>query len=205
MAPSQWQGMFVDRVLESLDRVRPDVVVFDGTWPYNGIPDLRRKRRDIRWVWSRRGMWRKGVNTEQIRKADWFDLVLEPGDFASPYDCGATVPATSHTVGPVTLLDAEELDDRDRARQDLGLPQDGQLALISLGAGNINDTSSDMNVAISVLRDLGVGVCVTRPEIANRETTTNAEVHSVQEYPLARRYAAFDLVISASGYNSFQE
>ncbi len=204
MAPSQWQGMFVDRVLESLDRIRPEVVIFDGTWPYNGIPEIRRKRQDIKWVWSRRGMWRKGANAEQIRKADWFDLVIEPGDFASPYDRGATVSADGRTVGPVTLLDAEELDSRERARQELGPPPDGQWALVSLGAGNINDTSSDMATAIAVLREMGVGVCVTRPEIANRETTDD-DVHVVREYPLARRYAAFDLVISASGYNSFQE
>ena len=41
----------------------------------------------------------------------------------------------------MTLLDTAELDDRDTARGALGLPLDRRLALVALGAGNINDTS----------------------------------------------------------------
>lgn len=204
MAPGMWQHMFVDRVSECLTRVRPDVVVFDGTWPYNGIPALRKEHPEIRWVWSRRGMWRKGANTEQVAKAEWFDLVLEPGDFAIGVDEGATRDAEATRVPPVTLLDRDDLDTRDEAREALGLPAQGPLALISLGAGNINDTADDIGAATAALGELGVGVCVTQPEIA-AGSTQRTEVHLVRAYPLARRYSAFDVVISAAGYNSFQE
>lgn len=204
MPQSVWQRMYVDRVSETIARIRPDVVVFDGTWPYDGALEIREAFPSTQWVWSRRGMWRAGVSPEQIQKADWFDAVLEPGDLAAPYDQGATRDAPSHLVGPVTLLDRAELEERDVARRALGLPADGPLALISLGAGNLNDTSGDIGAATAALGSLGVGVCVTQTEIAATRVD-HAEVHLVRDYPLARRYAAFDLVISASGYNSFQE
>lgn len=204
MPPGRWQSMFIERTIECLNRVQPDVVVFDGTWPYNGFPALRRARPDIRWIWSRRAMWRHGANSEQLRKSEWFDLVLEPGDFASAYDRGATTSVSALRVPPVTLLDAAEKQDRSTARRSLGLPEGGPLALVSLGAGNINDPAGDIGVAAAALTNLGVGVCVTQPEIA-RVHFARANVHLVRDYPLARRYPAFDLVVSASGYNSFQE
>lgn len=205
MPPGRWRGMFVDRVSETVRRVRPDVVVFDGTWPYQGVDEIREKNPDARWVWSRRGMWRAGLNSEQITKAAWFDRVLEPGDLAAEYDAGATVGEPAHRVGPVTLLDVADLESREEARAALGLPQDGPLALVSLGAGNINDTSGDLGAAAAALAALGVGVCVTVPEIAASGGPAGGDVHLVRDYPLSRRYRAFDLVISASGYNSFHE
>ncbi len=205
MPPGRWKGMFVDRVGETIARVRPDVVVFDGTWPYQGIDEIRATHPGPRWVWSRRGMWRAGLNTEQLAKTEWFDHVLEPGDLAAEYDGGATVGEPAHRVGPVTLLDVADLEDRAAARAALDLPQEGPLALVSLGAGNINDTSGDLGAAAAALTRLGVGVCVTVPEIAAGGGPAGGDVHLVRDYPLSRRYRAFDLVISASGYNSFHE
>ncbi len=199
-----WQNLYVDRAVETLDRVRPDVVVFDGTWPYTGTEKIMAAHPDTRWIWSRRGMWRPSARTPQMARTDWFDAVLEPGDLAAPYDQGATSLAQAHRVGPVTLLDAADLVERSTARTILGLPQEPPLALISLGAGNINDTSGDIGAATRALRELGVEVCVTNPEIA-RTGRRDRDVHVVRQYPMSRCYAAFDVVISASGYNSFHE
>lgn len=205
MPPGRWRGMYVERVGETIRRVRPDVVVFDGTWPYQGTDEIRERNPGPRWVWSRRGMWRAGRNAEQVDKAAWFDEVLEPGDLAAEYDAGATVGLPAHRVGPVTLLDVADLESREEARAALDLPQEGPLALVSLGAGNINDTSGDLGAAAAALAELGVGVCVTVPEIAAAGTRAAGDVHLVRDYPLSRRYRAFDLVISAAGYNSFHE
>ena len=204
MPPGRWRPIFIRRVSETLARVDPDVVVFDGTWPYPGIEEIREAHPRSRWVWSRRGMWQAGKNTEQVRKASWFDAVLEPGDLAESVDVGATAGQPAHRVGPVTLLDPGDLEDRATARAALGLPPDGPLALVSLGAGTINDTRSDLGAAVSALTDLGVGVCVTVPEIAG-SAAPGTDVHLVRDYPLSRRYAAFDVVLSAAGYNSFHE
>ena len=203
MAPAAWQKLMVKRLTECLARVRPEVVVFDGTWPYNGFPMVRDRFPHLPWVWSRRGMWRKGANAEQVHKRSWFDEVIEPGDFAAEYDHGATRADPSTKVGPVTLVDRDELEERDAARTALGLPLDRPVGLISLGAGNINDTSSDTGAAVAALRALDMEVCLSRPAIA--AGASHNGVHVVRDYPLARRYSAFDVVVSAAGYNSFQE
>jgi len=205
MPPGRWRPIFQDRVGDAINRFDPDVVVFDGTWPYGGMEEIRAAHPEAHWTWSRRGMWRESRNSEQLAKAAWFDSVLEPGDLAAAYDRGATATADAHRVGPVTLVDTAELEPREQARAALGLPADGPLALVSLGAGNINDTTSEVGAAIHALTGLGVGVCVTVPDIATAGAAAGEDIHLVRDYPLSRRYAAFDVVVSAAGYNSFHE
>lgn len=205
MPPTRWRPVIQDRVGDAIKRFDPDVLVFDGTWPYGGMQELRAAHPEAPWVWSRRGMWREGRNTDQIAKTSWFNSVLEPGDLAASYDKGATAGEPAHRVGPVTLLDADDLQPRAAAREALGLPADGPLALVSLGAGNINDTTSEVGAAVRALSGLGVGVCVTVPDIASAGAAAGEDIHLVRDYPLSRRYAAFDVVISAAGYNSFHE
>ncbi|MDN5716302.1 MAG: UDP-N-acetylglucosamine--LPS N-acetylglucosamine transferase [Janibacter sp.] len=199
-----WRRLFLDRLVEYLRRTQPDVVVFDGTHPYAGMDIAREVVPGASWVWSRRAMWRPGRNVDQLDKESWFDLVLEPGDLSQSRDRGATVARAARRVTPVTLLDRGDLQDRDLARHELGLPADGPLALVSLGAGNINDTSGDLGSVVSALSGLGVGACVTQAEIAE-QAGTQLDVHHVQDFPISRRFAAFDMAVSATGYNSFHE
>jgi UDP:flavonoid glycosyltransferase YjiC (YdhE family) len=204
MLSKRWSELFAERLLDAVARLRPAVVVFDGTWPYKGIQRVREAHPEVCWVWSRRGMWRSGMNAEQLAKAAWFDNVLAPGELAEAYDKGLTSAAGGIRLGPVTLLDAEDLDDREMARQALGLPLDRRLALVALGAGNINDTGQQAGAVVAALRRLGVEICVTQAEIATSDRGL-AGVHVVREYPLSRRFRAFDLAVSAAGYNSFHE
>ncbi|OAB88404.1 UDP-N-acetylglucosamine--LPS N-acetylglucosamine transferase [Janibacter melonis] len=204
MRSSSWRRLFLDRLVEYLRRTRPDVVVFDGTHPYAGMEVAREVVPGSAWVWSRRALWQPGRNVDQLAKEAWFDLVLEPGDLAQGSDRGATVGRDAYRVAPVTLVGAAELQPREQARRELGLPADGPLALVSLGAGNINDTSGDLGAVVTALGSLGVGACVTRAAIAEQADDA-LDVHHVDDFPVSRRFAAFDLAVSAAGYNSFHE
>src|SRR5512133_644151 len=204
LSSKRWHDLFTERLFDVVARLLPTVVVFDGTWPYYGIQRVRDSHPEVRWVWSRRGMWRPDKSVEQLTKAAWFDEVLAPGELAQSYDKGATSDAAGVRLGPVTLLDTDELDDRATARRMLGLPSDRRLALVALGAGNINDTSHQTGAVMAALQRLGLEICVTQTEIA-RSDRARTDVHLVREFPLSRRLRAFDLAVSASGYNSFHE
>src|SRR5215217_520290 len=206
LSPRRWKDIFTERVSDAVKRLRPAVVVFDGTRPYDGIPEVRELYPEARWVWSQRGMWRRGMSmsADHLARAAWFDDVLTPGEFAAAYDRGATANAGGVRVGAVTLLDAEELEDRHTARRVLGLPLDQRLALVALGSGDISDTSRETAAILEALGRLGVGICVAQAEIA-RSVRTRADVYVVREFPLSRLFRAFDLAVSAAGYNSFHE
>jgi hypothetical protein len=71
------------------------------------------------------------------------------------------------------------------------------VALVALGAGNINDTSQQTGAVVAALQRLDVEVCVTQTEIAE-SNRTHASVRAVRDFPLSRRFRAFDLGISAA-------
>ena len=192
MTSALWQPLFEERLIEVVGRVAPSVVVFDGTHPYRGIDAARAAHPQTRWVWSRRGMWKPGRNADQLAKSAWFDEVIEPGDLAAEVDAGASASAPAYRVGPVTLTEPADLLTREAAREALGLPAQGRIGLVSLGAGNINDTSGEMGAAAAALRAHGCAVAVTDVAIADQAMA--ADVYAVRAYPLARFYRAFDLV-----------
>jgi len=202
-----WNDMFAARLRLTLRTHRPDVVVFDGTWPYAGLLQVRAEVPDVAFVWSRRAMWRPTVTGAHLGVSSVFDLVVEPGEFAAERDVGATTRRSeARRVGPVTLLDGPDLLPRRQARRALGMPEDGKALLLTLGAGNINDITSDVGAVVTTVRERHPdwSVWLTRPPIAERGVDLEG-VGTVQVYPLARYLHAFDGAVAAAGYNSYHE
>ena len=204
-----WHPMLRERVNELVERYDVRAIVFDGTWPYQGLLDAAADQPQCRLVWSRRAMWKAGVTNDVLDlETDRFDLVIEPGELAEDEDRGATVGHRRHAVrvGPMTYLGLEDLLAGEQARRELGLDPDRPAALVNLGAGNINDVTSLVGRVVARLAaEPDLQVCVTRSIIADRASDLPDNVRTISVYPLARYLRAFDLAVVASGYNSFHE
>jgi UDP:flavonoid glycosyltransferase YjiC (YdhE family) len=182
--------------------------VFDGNVPYQGLVDALGDNPDVWAVWSRRGMWQPGRGREAIAREGHFDAVVEPRDLAGRFDRGLTAESRARTrlIDPIRLLDDGDLLSRRRARAALGISAARPAVLLQLGAGNNYDYAPLRQSAIAVLRERhDADVRVAQWPIAEEPLELPEGVRGISEFPLSRYARAFDLVVSAAGYNSFHE
>jgi Glycosyltransferase family 28 C-terminal domain len=203
-----WNQCLREEVNELIGFYDPAVLVFDGNVPYQGLVDALRDNPDVWSVWSRRGMWQPGRNKEAIGRERHFDAVVEPRDLAGRFDRGLTAQSRSRTrlVDPIRLLDEHDLLSRRRARAALEIGPVRPAVLLQLGAGNNYDYTTLRRSAIALLRErYDADVRVAQWPIAEEPLELPEGARSISEFPLSRYARAFDLVVSAAGYNSFHE
>jgi UDP:flavonoid glycosyltransferase YjiC (YdhE family) len=208
LSTSTWNRAYASRLRHVLDVYDPAVVMFDGTFPYGGLRDVIEEQRLRSYVWCRRAMWRPSEDDRALRLSRIFDLIIEPGEFAEDADRGQTV-ARRHEVarvGPITLLDDADLLDRVAAEARLGLEAGRTNVLIQLGAGNINEIDSDVGMLVERLRSWpSIQIVVAESTIAGAPVQLPDDIHRARTYPLSRLVRAFDLTVTATGYNTFHE
>jgi UDP:flavonoid glycosyltransferase YjiC (YdhE family) len=203
----RWNALFRRRVLDIVQRERPAAIVFDGTYPYDGLFAGRSLLPGVRLIWSRRGMWRPGSSARQLARSGEFDLVIEPGDFAQEADSGATADRDDALrVAPIVFLDHDELLTRDEAAATLGVDPTRPTALVTLGGGGIGDLTTWLERLAGRLADCDrFQVVVTRSAIAGEAGGLPQGVQPTNVYPVSRALRAVDLAVAAAGYNSFHE
>ncbi len=203
-----WNAALKARLDEAIAFYDPRVVVFDGNVPYQGLIDARASHPNRPFVWIRRPLWRPEHGRATIERARHFDLVVEPGELAAALDQGSTAGRGEEAarVPPVTLLEPGEVLPRAEAREALGLDPGRTAVLVQLGSRNNFDYAA---IDQAILDELG-----RRPEvelvfvdwlIGERRQDLPAHVRRLSTFPVPRYLAAFDLAVSAAGYNSFHE
>ena len=185
-----------------LERVQPDVVVFDGTWPFQGFLAACKTYGVPKIVWSNRGLLKDETAPVPVDRAA-FDLVIQPGELGTLASEVLNDECSKHlAVPPVCLLKTEELLDRDMARDALGLDHAGRYVLFSLGPGNLKDVSGIGYGLIRHFEAAGFKVVWARPPISVKDVELPAGVMPVSVYPLACYMKAFDVFVGAAGYNT---
>jgi hypothetical protein len=203
-----WNQCLREEISELIGFYDPHVLVLDGNVPYQGLIDALRDNPDVWSIWCRRGMWQPGRGKEVIAREQHFDAVVEPRDLAGGFDRGLTAQSRSRTrvVDPIRLLDGDDLLSRRQARKALGIAPARPAVLLQLGAGNNYDYGVLRRSAIALLKErYDADVSVAEWPIAEQPLELPEGVRAISAYPLSRYARAFDLVISAAGYNSFHE
>lgn len=201
-----WNNALATELAQVIAFYDPAVFVFDGNVPYTGLCDALAAAPDLVTVWMRRAFW-SDTHGKMLARAHHFDAVIEPGNLAERLDRGPTVPQRNnvHLVPPVLRADPDARLERRAARRLLGLPEDGTLALVSLGA----QTNYDVSDVLRALLDWQVA----RPAVTLVHLTSWIGRHAelpgnalrIAQYPVFPYTRAFDFQVSACGYNAFHE
>lgn len=198
----EWDRQLALRLGMLFERVRPQVVVFDGTWPYRGLLHAARAYGVRRMVWSNLVLYKEGMRAVPVSESN-FDLVIRLGELGSSYAVEREeLPVRRVIVPPVTLLRDDELLDRNGARDALGLSRDGRYALFSLGPGNLKDVSLIGQDLMDEMKRRGFTAVWARTPISASDVSLPEGVKPIAVYPLVRYMRAFDVFIGAAGYNT---
>jgi UDP:flavonoid glycosyltransferase YjiC (YdhE family) len=200
-----WDQQLSQRLGMMLERVRPQAVLFDGTWPFRGLLHAAAAYGVPRLIWSDLTLYKKDMHEVPVRE-DNFDLVIKLGEFGSSLSVDReSLPGRRVTIPPFTMLKDEELLSQDAARDALGLDRQGRYALLSLGPGNVKDISGIGRGLIDELARHGYTAFWTRPPISATDTPLPEGAVPITEFPLLRIMRAFDIIVSAAGYNTCAE
>lgn len=197
-----WNSELAVRLGMMLERVCPAVVVFDGTWPFQGFMAACEAYAAPAMVWSNRGLLKDGTQSVPVDE-NAFDLVIQPGELgATQGEMMLDGGGKKMIVPPVCLLDEHELLDRAAARVALGLEADERYVLFSLGPGNLKDVAGIGHGLIRTFEAEGFKVVWARAPISVRDVELPEGVRSISVYPLVRYLRAFDAFVGAAGYNT---
>ena len=202
---SEWNSLLEEELTVCLETHRPKMFIFDGAYPYRGM--LRAiQSHPMRKVWVRRGMFRKDATNIPVDSIEHFDILVRPGD-SGPASTSSQAEITVEQLlcNPILFAGQDELLPREELRERLAIPQDAIVAYVQLGAGEINDIESDLDLSIRLLSAHDIYVVVGESMIGNRLNISGERIRTLRDYPNSLYFNSFDFAIMAGGCNSYHE
>jgi UDP-N-acetylglucosamine--N-acetylmuramyl-(pentapeptide) pyrophosphoryl-undecaprenol N-acetylglucosamine transferase len=205
MDSEEWNMLLEEELNLCFEIHKPSMFIFDGAFPYRGMLRSIEGRDSLKKLWMRRGMFRKGARIP-IDSIQFFDTIIHPGDGVDE-----TIEEINHGLEilrspPIIMLDESELLPRQTARYRLGIPLDCKAIYVQLGAGQINDISSEIRITLDeLLKYENLHVVLGESMIGLRIELELPNIHIIRDFPNSQYFKGFDAVIQAGGYNSFHE
>jgi len=186
---------------------KPSMFIFDGAFPYRGMLNSIRNQKNMKKFWLRRGTFKKGVSNMPIDSINHFDYIIRPKDSVEiDYDNEEDFNPDLITCDPILLLNKEELEIKSDVLAKLAIPENSIVVYVQLGAGNINDIDSEMNMTLDALSKYeDIYVVLGESMIGSRLNISGERIRIIRDYPNSRFFDSFDFGIMAAGYNSYHE
>ena len=201
----EWNALLEEELTLCFETHKPSMFIFDGAFPYRGMLRAIQGRNAMKKLWMRRGMFRKGAKIP-VDSVQHFDTIIRPGDAIDESTEEIEHGLEVLTSSPIVLLDKSELLTREQARYRLGIPLDCRAVYVQLGAGQINDISSEIRMTLdALLKYENLHVILGESMIGDRIDIEMPNLHIIRDYPNSQYFNGFDAVIQAGGYNSFHE
>ena len=203
----EWDAWYRVELEHLIDRYDARLVVYDGAHPTEGMVHAVGSRGGTKLAWIRQGML-GSAQLPDLENSRFCDLIIEPGEIAAAYDVGVTSSRRGEVkaVGPIRLLDEDEILTRNDAAAALGLDEQRPAVLLQLGAGANRDNLAIVHSAVDILlRFPEVQVGVLEWSISGYKLPALPGTLIIRGFPISRYLKAFDFCISAAGYNAFHE
>jgi len=188
-----------------------DTLVFDGGYVFDSVYRTVLEQ-EISAIWLRRGLWQPGQSSmTPLDREHIFDRVIVPDEALGELNTAYSIGAHVHRVGPIVQTQKATTASNQKIRsklQTLFGQEFDNLVVTMLGGGEAADRSTQMQALCAQLS--------ARPDCLHLMVVwPNAKVSpTLSGWPNSRvvktKHAlelcqASDLVVSAVGYNSFNE
>jgi hypothetical protein len=205
MKASTWNMLVEEMLTLVLETHKPKWFMFDGAFPYRGMLNAIRNDSELKKMWMRRGMFKKGSKVP-IDSIGYFDLIIHPEDAIPKTEEEVEHDVKIMHIPPISLIEDDEMWSRERVLRRLGIPKNSKVAYVQLGAGKINDIESEIRMVIDALLEIDdLRIVLGESMLGNRLEIDIDRVHIIRDYPNAIYFNGFDISVQAGGYNSFHE
>lgn len=195
-------------VSHTLDLLRPDLLVVD-TFPGGYFEELETALRLCdKKAFIYRPLKESHARQPQFQRAlSNYDAILVP-----EYARDASLPVSELLVdrvqylGPIMVREHDEALNRDEARQQLCIADDALAVYLSAGGGGDTNAATQLHHMYEALRDVaGLHVIIGAGPLYRGRPIYGERLTWLSHICSAELMNAFDLAISAAGYNSFNE